>query len=394
MAKKRTLRQSTIKQDVYSLAIERVNRAYELFDNMVVLFSGGKDSTAVLNVTLDVARERKKLPLDVVFFDEEVCAPETIDYMKRVESNPEINLIWLCLPVMHRNGCSISSPYWYPWDPDCPELWVRELPENAITDYTGFKRQTIPDYSPTFMQEYFDGTVASVMGIRAQESLIRLRGVTARTEDNYINATEKPLVSKVKPIYDWRTEDVWTAPKKMGWDYNRVYDVMDKAGLTPNAQRVAPPYGEQPMTNLFMWQMTHPQLWDKMVQRVPGAAAAARYSKTQLYARVEAVPPPGMTWEDAIKYHLAKHPKNIQTWAARRIQTFMQGHFKNTNDPIPEMYPHAITGLSWKLLLKTAMRGDLKARTDPTMRVPDSGGTVNPTLGYLERFDEHVSQSK
>ena len=72
----------------------------------------------------------------------------------------------------------------------------------------------------------------------------------------------------------------------------------------------------------------------------------------------------------------------------------MENHYKNTNDPIPEMYSHAITGLSWKLLLKVAMRGDLKERTDPKMRIAGSGGTVNPTLGYLERFDEHVRQSK
>ena len=71
-----------IDQDVYSKAIERINYLYDSFDKVVVSFSGGKDSTAVLNCTLEVAKERNQLPLEVVFFDEEAIHPTTIDYVK------------------------------------------------------------------------------------------------------------------------------------------------------------------------------------------------------------------------------------------------------------------------------------------------------------------------
>ena len=88
--KRRTRDTSIVDKDVYTLAVERVNRTYDLFDNVAVAFSGGKDSTAVLNVTLEVARKRQRLPLEVVFFDEECCAPETIDYVRRVAALPEV----------------------------------------------------------------------------------------------------------------------------------------------------------------------------------------------------------------------------------------------------------------------------------------------------------------
>jgi predicted phosphoadenosine phosphosulfate sulfurtransferase len=54
----------------------------------VVSFSGGKDSTAVLNTALVVAKELGRLPLDVVFFDEEAIHPPTIEYVERVRQAP------------------------------------------------------------------------------------------------------------------------------------------------------------------------------------------------------------------------------------------------------------------------------------------------------------------
>jgi len=70
--------------DVYTKTIERINYLYDRFDNIVVSFSGGKDSTAVLNCTIEVARKRNKLPVKAVFFDEEAIHPPTIEYVDRV----------------------------------------------------------------------------------------------------------------------------------------------------------------------------------------------------------------------------------------------------------------------------------------------------------------------
>ena len=47
-----------IDENVYDLAIKRINRTYDIFDNVVVMFSGGKDSTVCLNLALQVAKER------------------------------------------------------------------------------------------------------------------------------------------------------------------------------------------------------------------------------------------------------------------------------------------------------------------------------------------------
>ena len=53
--------------DTYTKALERIETAYKLFDTLSVGFSVGKDSTCVLNLTLEVARHLNKLPVNVYF---------------------------------------------------------------------------------------------------------------------------------------------------------------------------------------------------------------------------------------------------------------------------------------------------------------------------------------
>jgi predicted phosphoadenosine phosphosulfate sulfurtransferase len=85
-------------QSVYEAARERMQHIFERFDRVVVSFSGGKDSTVCLQLALEEARKRNRLPLEVVFFDEEAIHPETIDYVERVRQMPDVKLYWYCLP--------------------------------------------------------------------------------------------------------------------------------------------------------------------------------------------------------------------------------------------------------------------------------------------------------
>jgi predicted phosphoadenosine phosphosulfate sulfurtransferase len=159
-------------RNVYDLALDRLRLCFDRFDKVVVSFSGGKDSTACVQLALQVAREAGRLPLDVYTFDEEAIPPETVDYMARVATNPDIRFHWYCLPVEHRNACSRTSPVWWPWAPEARSLWVRDLPPLAITELAGFRRQPIPEVSRLIWGPQF-GTVCIVMGIRTQESLSR-----------------------------------------------------------------------------------------------------------------------------------------------------------------------------------------------------------------------------
>jgi predicted phosphoadenosine phosphosulfate sulfurtransferase len=252
-------------RDVYQAALARTRFAYDNFDHVFVSFSGGKDSTAVLNVALDVARERDALPLHVVFFDEECISLETVEYAERVRALPEVTFDWYCLPVRHRNACSADEPFWFPWAPEAEDRWVRPLPDGAITDLDGFPmapddRYDIPTVCERLLWRRHPGVTAGLLGIRADESITRRKAVSNKRHENYVIPTGNPRYAKVYPVYDWRTVDIWTAPKLLGWDYNITYDLMEMAGIKAGSQRCAPPFGEEPMQNLWMWATCFPDL--------------------------------------------------------------------------------------------------------------------------------------
>lgn len=46
------------KQNVYEAGLERIRFIFDEFPEVIVSFSGGKDSTNVLNLALKVAKER------------------------------------------------------------------------------------------------------------------------------------------------------------------------------------------------------------------------------------------------------------------------------------------------------------------------------------------------
>jgi len=350
--------------NVYDAAIKRFEYLFDNFDKVVVSFSGGKDSTVCLNLALEVARKKNKLPLDVYFWDEEAIHPDTIEYVERVRQSPEICFKWLCIPIRHRNACSRKEPYWHCWDPSKKDLWVRELPDNpdVITELKEFKwGDSVPDIAHyVYGPEY--GTVADVRGIRADESLRRYRSVAQRTRLNWLSAPRNGHNYPCSPIYDWTTFDVWTAPRLFGWDYNKSYDIMSMMGVAPSTQRVCPPYGEEPLGGLWIYAQGWPQLWHKMINRVHGAATAGRYANTELYGFGKMTLPEGMTWKEWTYALLELYPKDLKGLVANNIVNLLAQHKSKTNRPLHETEADLITGLSWKFLAMIANRGDLKER--------------------------------
>lgn len=358
-------KRTALAKSCYDLAVERTALCFDRYDRVAVSFSGGKDSTAVLNVALAAARAAGKLPLDVYTFDEEAIPPETVEYMARVAASPDVRFVWFCLPVEHRNACSKAQPLWHPWAPEDRAKWVRELPPLAVTELKGFRRgMAIPQVIPHIWGPE-RGTVCHLLGIRTQESMTRYRAVCMKQgKEAFLSGYDgAKWMVKGYPIYDWPVDDVWLAPALMGWDYNHAYDVMARAGLSRSAMRCAPPFGEQPLRGLHRFKTCWPQLWAKMCDRVPGAATAARYANTELYGigmTGASLPEGAESWEAYTFQLIDQLAPSARADVAKGIQNCIRNHKSRTFDPLPDAEPHPGSGYCWKGMCVIAQIGGNK----------------------------------
>jgi predicted phosphoadenosine phosphosulfate sulfurtransferase len=394
-----------VEQTVLELTRERLAYIFDTFDSSLVMFSGGKDSTATLMLALEVAASNPKwhrhLPMRTIFWDEEAIPMETEEYVRRVSQRDDVALEWYAVPLKHRNACSRRSPWWWPWAPESKDLWCRELPPEARTELPGFPiwpveaRLTAPMAAGLFCPPQ-NGNTAMMMGIRASESLTRRRAVTKKVVDNYIVKYDEGTARNtgchnVYPIYDWHTEDVWTAPALFGWDYNHAYDRLEMAGISHSLQRCSPAFGEEPLQKIHTYASCFPEVWAKMVDRVPGVGAAARYALTELYgygARPER--PAGMPWTEFLEHYMSKFDEPVRSGLRARVRKEIDLHYRKTSDPILEQAPHPGTGLSWDFLLMICMRGDLKERKQAGSKIQNEGGRAMPR--YWHRYAEELDQ--
>jgi predicted phosphoadenosine phosphosulfate sulfurtransferase len=110
------------------------------------------------------------------------------------------------------------------------------------------------------------------------------------------------------PIYDWKTEDIWIANCINEWDYNKLYDIFYKAGLSIHQMRVASPFMSESKSSLNLYRVIDPHVWATLCARVNGANFVATYGKQLNYHSFKL--PKGHTWKSFVKFLLDTLPNN------------------------------------------------------------------------------------
>lgn len=312
--------------NVYEAALERMKVVFDEFDYVYVSFSGGKDSGVLLNLAIDYIRKNNlKRRLGVFHIDYEAQYQMTTDYVdSELAKNSDILDIYrICMPIAAKCATSMHESYWIPWDDDKKALWVRDLPKNGITEasheFPWFVKG-MWDYS---LQEKFSRWVheksgakrtCCLVGIRTDESLNRWRAIHSDKNKNKYNGIDWTLemsegVYNAYPIFDFKVDDIWIANAKQGWEYNKLYDLFYKAGLTPAQMRVASPFHDSGIENLKLYKVIDPKNWGKMVGRTNGVNFAGFYGGTTAMGWRSIKLPPGHTWKSYMEFLLTTLPK-------------------------------------------------------------------------------------
>ena len=334
-----------LEKNVYEALQDRLKFIFDNFDNFYVSFSGGKDSGLLLNMVLSYKRRNKIAKKIGVFHqDFEAQYQTTTDFVSRMFENNlrDIEPYWVCLPMGSRCAVSNYQMYWYPWDPDKEELWVRPMPkmpyiinmDNNPFDFYRYK-MVQEDLYAEFGEWYSrqkKGKTICLLGIRADESLNRYRAYandrktimqgnqwTTKMGENWWNAY---------PIYDWTTKDVWIANGKFDYDYNRIYDLFWKAGLSISQMRVASPYHESAKESLNLYRVLEPATWVRVVSRVQGANFGAIYGSSHALGARKIELPPGHTWRSYVKFLLATLPEAMRRNYIEKFKTSIRFWWK------------------------------------------------------------------
>lgn len=353
--------------NVYDASIERLDFIFNNFERKYISFSGGKDSGVMLNLVLDYMRNNnitEKIGLMVM--DNEANYNLSLEFMHRIiQDNLDLlDVYWCCLPITL--PCTVSSylTEWQCWGVEDEDNWIKPMSkENYIVNFDNHEMDFFEenmDYAEfwdKFGDWYAQGkSCACLIGIRTDESLNRYRAIMnekkVMLKGEIWTKKNTKLVYNCYPIYDWKTEDIWIGNYEFEWDYNKLYDVFWKAGMTIAQMRVASPFMSESKSSLNLYRVIDPHIWTRLCGRVQGANFVATYGKQLSYKSFKL--PEGHTWKSFTKFLLDTLPsvsgENFKSRFAQSIKYWWRVGRGLSNDIIEDLKTN---GIPYKLGGKT-----------------------------------------
>lgn len=362
--------------DVLEAAQKRIEYTFDNFAKVYVSFSAGKDSTVMLHLVAQEARKRNRR-FGLLLIDLEGQYKTTIDHALNCFAQYEdiTDQFWVSLPIDLRNAVSVYEPKWQCWDADKKDVWIRTPPSFAITDnhYFDFFEpgMEFEEFVPLFGEWYAQGeTTACLVGIRSDESLNRWRTIASKTKTTFNGKQWTSQITEntfnVYPIYDWRTEDIWTwHSKNPEAPHNRLYDLMAKAGLKISQMRICQPYGDDQRRGLWLFHLIEPETWAKVVARVNGANGGALYMQEwgNINGYRKITKPVGHTWKSFAELLVGSMPPAMEIHYKDKIMLFERWWMeRGYPDGIPDEADYQMEAQrlapSWRRVCKTLLRND------------------------------------
>ena len=216
-----------------------IRRAIAKDGNWSLSFSGGKDSTVMLDLVRKQASE-----IDIIWFDDGWDYPETLIFIDAIQAQIERQIFHVPFPITSR-------------------FWKKEIAyggDNPEFDHIG----------NISYKEWRGSYNGSFIGMRKEESTIRYLTFQKRGP-LYFHKELKHW--HCCPLYDWTYQDIWGYIGVNNLAYNPAYDRLFSLGIPLEMLRVGP------LTAWMVWQYGAlatlkrgwPDLFNRFVEKFPEA---------------------------------------------------------------------------------------------------------------------------
>lgn len=221
-------------------SIGAIERAAEL-GRIMVSFSGGKDSTVLLDLVRRVQPEAA-----AAFFNSGLEWPWTLEFVSRVPA------VETALPKMTMREMFHSGGYWG-------------------AEPTGKPREKF-DWHETLILEpsrraaSMLGANVTAIGLRADESAGRKFSAKRHGPLAELRGTWR-----LCPLLDWTVADIWAYIASRDLDYNELYDRMTEAGIPRERQRVSTLIENHCISEGRLWEIRRlaPSLYNELAAEFP-----------------------------------------------------------------------------------------------------------------------------
>jgi phosphoadenosine phosphosulfate reductase len=295
------------KQTVYEAALDRIRYIFDEFPNIVVGYSGGKDSTVVFELAMIVAKEKNRLPLKVMWIDQELEWKSTVEQVKHVMYNPDVEPMWLQIPMKILNASSgrKDADWLHCWAEG--EEWARERDPISIKE-NKYGTDRFGKLFDAVIKTEFEGVKTAILGgVRTEESPTRFTGLTNLVTYKWIT-WGKRLEGKdhytFYPLYDWSYIDIWKAIHDNGWRYSTLYDELYRYGVPVRDMRVSNIHHETAVRSLFFLQEIEPDTYEAATKRISGLDTAGKMGQNDFFIRE--LPFMFVSWKEYRDYLLEK----------------------------------------------------------------------------------------
>jgi len=293
--------------DVLSAARDRINNIINNFDEIWIAFSGGKDSLVTLEMFDKIYKERGiKSKLNVFFRDEEFISDDIIEFVEKKMNSGRFNFRYYVLQQYSQIYILGETKSIIQWDKK--RKHIRPIPEFAIQD-----ESDIVHDETTFEKFIFQNKtnrIAIVIGVRADESLTRLRSIVNnkhKGDQCYIAKSSLQNVRVCKPIYDWTEDDIFKYLYDERIDYCDTYNIQMFAG---KPLRVASAIHPEAARQFHKLRGMYPTLYQQLVNMFPELTLQERYHNDyDMYSAIENYQP---TWNGIYKYIIDSYPSQVE----------------------------------------------------------------------------------